>query len=389
MRIVRRMQNIFKVVFLGLFLIIGGLLAEQDQMPGVLIPGIEEELSPERDTLELEVESSSDSNRFGPENVDESEEIIGDQGNWVKKRKWVEEALDINEQIQDGVISIQKLSQGFQKKFNNVDKDLDSFYLSMGFSRGKISIIFKKIELFVGKKKQKEITFLRKKVENEDLSESYRDYKSEEIEDEVKDLLRDLKQLGLDMKSIEELDASLGERLKKVDEHINMSIKSGKDSSGITEEMWHFIDHRKAANRFYDIRNIKEQEKARLNYIENDLTNDFDAVVVRIKNQIERVKKEIKDLEDRGLIIKHRAERITKIKEETRKKKLEKELEQEAQVPRRRRVQIVESRQWYQTIIDLIIDPIVSIFNYVGSFFGVAQHVSQKSRGQRRKKGSK
>ena len=223
---------------------------------------------------------------------------------------------------------------------------------------------------------------MQKKVEDEEVSDSYYDYKIEEIEDEVKDLMRDLEQLGLDMKSIEELDASVGKRIEKVDEHISLAMENAKKAYEMSEEMWRFIDHKKAEKRFYDIRVLHEQEKARYIYIDDDLTHDFDNVITSIKNQIERVKNEMQDLEGRGLIIKHRSQRLTKIKEEKRKKELEKELKGKPQERRRRAKRVVE-QTWYQTIINMIVDPVVGIITYIGSLFGGVKQISRKTRRRR------
>lgn len=307
----------------------------------------------------------------GPETSEKyEEELIGEQGNWTKKRKVVEDSLDVIKSVQDLVANIQGLQEKFQESFSEMDKELDVFYMNLGIDRGKALSTLDEVTLFVAKRKKKEIEELKKVVEEEKLGDTYYDYKVSEIEDEVSDMIRDLEQLRRDVISIEDLDASLGQRVKKVDEHIEFALSQIEKAHTISNDLWRIIDHKKAEERFYEIKEVYEYEKARKRYIEQDLFNDFESVSRRVRDQITQVEREIHDLEKRGLIIKNRSERIRILQEEQRKKHLEEALQKEkpyGSVERSRR--IGHQRGFFSRVMHRCGVFIDGVFSVVSSLF--------------------
>ena len=97
----------------------------------------------------------------GPETIELSEEQIGAQGNWVKKREWLKESQRVNDQIQDLVVTIQKSRRSYTDKYTGIDNELDTFYKEDGLEQGKILELLNDVEKYLEKKRKKEIERLR------------------------------------------------------------------------------------------------------------------------------------------------------------------------------------------------------------------------------------
>ena len=118
------------------------------------------------------------------------------------------------------------------------------------------------------------------------------------------------------------------------------------------------------------------------NYIQNDLTADFDKVVNVIKSQIRKVEEQVKEQEKKGLIIKDRAIRLEKIKlkelevELKDKEKLDKE-----QLGVEKETRTEKAKTTYQRAYDYIVDLVARVFFPFRKLFGL---VPAKSAGTKK-----
>lgn len=243
------------------------------------------------------------------ETVDLSEEKIGVQGNWIKKREWLKESYKINDEIQTTVSEIQKLREPFQEKFRKIDGELDSFYKQEGFKVGSVKALFNDINRYLDKKRKKEIKKLKRGVTGED------EIKIDLLLREIKILKKEIEQLTLDIKSIDMLDKSLNDRLKKLDSHIKVALDESIKSKEMVDEIWYIIDDLKARNIYYQLKGDSlEKVKAIKRYLTGTFSSDYNNFLNLIREQIQKVVKRVNELEEKGIIIKNRSERLEKIK---------------------------------------------------------------------------
>ncbi len=124
-----------------------------------------------------------------------------------------------------------------------------------------------------------------------------------------------LAQLKLDMKSIEDLDKSLAERLKKVDASILTGNTLSQEAQEKMNLLWDILDDKKARVIYYElsgtllvkIKNIQE-------YLKTILLPDFIKVVELVEKQITTVQTATEELEKEGIIIQQRTERLRALK---------------------------------------------------------------------------
>jgi|SaaInlLV_10m_DNA_2_1039722.scaffolds.fasta_scaffold05774_2 hypothetical protein len=248
----------------------------------------------------------------GAETEELSEDVVGVQGNWVKKNKWLKDANEKNDKLQVIVLEVQKITGMFYDKFKEIDDIQDDFYRAGGFDRGGITKLFTELEKEVEENKKKDLEILAqgKKVVIEGKKGKVDAYAIEEEFDKYK---KELEQLKLDMESIKELDKSVAERRKKLQEQINSVFDEADKTRKVVSEIWDIIDDKKAEEKYYEVNKSLEKVKALKKYITNDLVKDFDSVIQKIKDQIAKTTETINDIEKKGIIIENRTERIAEI----------------------------------------------------------------------------
>lgn len=310
----------------------------------------------------------------GPETVAVSDETVGDQGNWVKKKQWLLKSFEVNNNIYNLAIQIADTRNIYSGKNDAISDELQAFYKKLGLGQGKLQELFEGVERYLDKKKAKDLMAVTGgNGKPSEVGDRDNQIKIELLDNQVKQLKDELEQLKLDMKSIEDIGKSLSQRLEKVDEQIVAAMNLAESAKSKVEDLWVIIDDKKARMIYYDLANIEENLKVILSYLKETLAADFDVVIQNVKKQIEVTNEEVKKLEESGVIIKDRATRIEKLKlQEIQKLEHEKSLaEVPAQVQKNTKI-IVEDKTknigWRQKFYNFCIDVYIKIYGYFSSF---------------------
>lgn len=244
----------------------------------------------------------------GLDNISLSEEKIGVQGNWVKKKEWLKESYKINEQIQNIVKEIDSTPKLYKEKFDAIDSELDAFYKKEGFSQANVSSLFNALNKYLLKQKRE----ISKRVKGGFTSDE--EIKLNFLLKENKNLNKQVAQLRLDIKSIYDLDRSIKDRLKKLDDLIKIAMEESLKASGLVDDIWDIIDDKKARTIFYELKGDSlEKVKAIKKYVTQTLKQDFDGLLNLIRTQIETVSSSVEELEANGIIFRDRVERLKQI----------------------------------------------------------------------------
>jgi len=309
---------------------------------------------------------------IGAETVQYTQEEIGVQGNWRKKKDWLKQAIAKNDAIQTMVIDVQKFKKIFYDKFKPIDSMLDTFYREAGFNTGELESLIQEIaqEIELTKTNHqnlftKTLSELSEETKDEaiKIKKQYADIYS--IEEKFKQHKNSLEQFRLDITSVVELDKSLRTRLKTAEDQIR-AIQSNVNKAGeLSQKIWHVIDDNKAKKIFYELSSIHENVKALQQYIQQDLVQDFDAVITTLQNQIKIVTVGIDNLEQQNIIIKNRALRLEEQKIEDEKLLKQKRESKKKETKKKAKKQRSESETWY----GLIWEGIASLFSLIFSWF--------------------
>jgi hypothetical protein len=315
------------------------------------------------------------------ETVELSEEKIGTQGNWVRKKEWLKDTIKINEEIQKLVEIIQKAKRPYSEKTQVIQEELNKFYKEEGFEQGKLKEIFEGINKYLEKKKQKELN--RAKTAGEQGVTGELEIKINLIEKEIDKSKNELEQLRLDMQSVGDLDKSLHDRVKKVDDEIIVVRNLSEKADQLTDETWYVIDDKIARKNYYELKgNILETIKALKNYLQVDLLNDFEGVIANIKSQIAKVKDEIKSLEEKEFIIKNRAERVEKIKR-TELETLKAEKAAAEEEAKQAEIKKVAQQPWYKRLYTYIATAITNTYLFITNIFSSKEQAAASKQVQK------
>ncbi len=273
---------------------------------------------------------------FSEEDEDDiklTEEDIGDRGNWYEKREWLVKAREVNNKVQDRIAEIEQIKESFWAKYQDIqEKKLDPFYKSAGAGETKIQELKKAYEasaeqaralevavkadveqakidaktwhgvilnfteaiieyiksFFIKSKKSKEIT--RSQIEGIFDEEGY--------EAKMIQLGKDLEKLKTDIKSIDDLDAALAERMEKLNAQIRDIIQESAQSRKLYNEIWEIKDENNARERFFKIKNINKKIKDVIDFIQGEFSTNFNATVESTEQQMVIVTNLIKTIED-------------------------------------------------------------------------------------------
>ncbi len=314
----------------------------------------------------------------GPDTTADAIEKIGTTGNWVKKREWLMKSHEAFTEIQDAVAQAEQIRTTFIDKFNQTDSTLDAYYRDLGLSEGKVTELFEGILHYLEKKRRKELAALGNQGEKPDPEMQA---KIDVIEGSVKHYKLQLEQLRLDTKSVEDLGKSLVDRIKRVDERMNLVQDNLLKAQNIINDLWNIVDHNKARDKYYELKiTILEQLRTEQAYLQEDLMVDFNNVIETIRTQITRTQEAIKRVESEGFFVKNRAKRIKELK----LRELEAmtkapgsaidsgpQLTPTEQAAKKHKVH----RTWYQEIYDVLIGYCAAGYNTVASGCAWIKHL--------------
>lgn len=291
-------------------------------------------------------------------------EKAGRSGNWAKKRRWLKEALAVNEALQKDVSATQRSRSKFYDAFNGIDNKVNEFYRTRGFTHGALDALIKDLRGDIAQEKERRIVRAKEKSEEDGIPLNYYDVQIEAIEEDAKKFEKEVAQFKLDVESIGQLDSSLNERLNVLDKHIKDVGKTGTQGQQLTDDIWLMIDDKKARVAYYELKALGEKVTSIKKYIEGALLSDFQKVISTLSTHIMQVGDEVGKLERRGLVIEHRGERLKNKQTSFLAQRMHDEVgedsehDEEAVRPRRRR-----KRQPAPTLIEQALSP----FKMIGS----------------------
>lgn len=224
---------------------------------------------------------------------------VYEAGNWVKNREWYKQSHEIQEAIQSDLIAIKKSRSKYEKPFADIDTYMNAFYSKYGLEKGNMMAFIKRRESAIEGLKKEQLSYLERKVAKERLPSTYYDIHLEAMENEIKQYKHDVEQLSLDVKSIQELDEAITQRLSVLDSHIQQAEEEASQAGEKVTSLSETVDDKKSRLIFYELKDVhKEKIKAIKYYVEVTLFNDFKTLIDRLKSHIKVVEKEFEKINE-------------------------------------------------------------------------------------------
>jgi len=268
-------------------------------------------------------------------------------GNWVVKRVWWEKAEEKVNKIEDVVDSIMDARGEFFEKRNKADNELfDPFYLEVGLEQGQLGEIMDYLMRELQEKKEKQVR----------LSKEKRDF-IKVLEEQKKRL----KQLKSDIEAVIKIEnVGIDEAITQLVEQMNKARAYKKEARELFTEIGKVLDHNRARDLFYKIEEKWQNVKSIKAYIASELTEHVEELISTAKQQMERIKEALDELEKKGVSFKEQQEKLeqkAEAKQELKERQVELEMQQEQQVG------------WFTTISSSIMSWIAGTWDWISSFW--------------------
>lgn len=285
------------------------------------------------DEIAIEQESMEEKS-FGIDTIDLEEP----QGNWLFKRIWWERAQERYEKVRSLVDELADFRVDFFVKRTELDKNvLAPFYVALGFGKGEMQEILRQLLERIEKIRSQE----------EALTEGERSFLAD-LEGEQKVL----EELNIGIEIVGKLDQDIDNAIMGLMEHINQMRSYERDAWEAFKEIARVLSDKKARELFYrietDWRNVKDLHR----YLQQDFTQHFSQVTGRLQQEINRIKKMLEGLTEKGIVFKEQADRLDVLEQQRAE-----QAAAPAQEPEPEPVKKAAKKGW----ISWITQPIVSI----------------------------
>ena len=247
----------------------------------------------------------------GPDTLVLSEKDIGQQGNWVKKKEWLKQARELQDEILKSCEDIQAHRKNFyREKREKADNLLDDFYREVGAQRGNVTASVQTI----GEKVNTSIEALKEmKAKFNSNGDGSMDFALYELEGKIASYKDDIEQIKFDVESIHDMDSSVAERIDAIDGYIDSALEDRSKGQEVVTLMFSLVDHEKARIKYYELKGFYERVKAIKNYIKETAATDFTTLVGQIESHTNKIKTQVSAIQNDVEEIKKRLDESQKV----------------------------------------------------------------------------
>ncbi len=239
---------------------------------------------------------------FTDEDVIDTTQARQTSGNWVFKNYWwrkIEEEISLIKDVFEKVMATQK---DFFVKRANLDKELDVFYLKIGFEQGPLENIIKFCLDTIEKEKNKQNGILTAKEGR--------------LFEKIKEKQRDFEQLKEDTKSIQELDEKVDAALEILLSQIDLCNKYQTAAWDIFKKVSHELNDKIARKQYYVVKGFVENAQHVLEYVSGPFTVYFEQLEEATKKHMGDIESKIQELTKAEFDLRKETELLEKDEEE-------------------------------------------------------------------------
>lgn len=239
-------------------------------------------------------------------------------GNWVFKNYWWRKIEELYSDIKEAFNRVMTSRMTFFSSRSEVDTELDRFYQQTGLEQGPLEDIIH-LALEIMDKEKKDQGFLNKK--------------ERAFLEKVKDRQRQLEQLKLDVKAIEELDKKIDDALDVVVQQVDVCSKYEQTAWATVKDVARELSDKEARKQYYQTKGLLEDVNKVHSYLTGEFNTYFQQMVQSVQEHTQGIVAQLSALEKDGINFKKEADVFEEEDEELEKAandKKRKEEEKEA-----------------------------------------------------------
>jgi hypothetical protein len=218
-------------------------------------------------------------------------------GNWLLKRVWWEKTEDVYEQIKEVFNHVMDTRMQFISERNKLDRELDIFYGEMGIEQGPLHDVLSHAQDLMDKDK-KEQGYLNKKEQAFVKKLSGKD--------------RELEQLKLDVKAIQELDNKIDEALDTLFKQIDVCNQYEQKAWDNFKEIARELNDQEARKLYYDTEGLYKDIQKVQSYISGTFASYFKQTIQSAHEHTTKISSQMNSLKGEGVDLVKEAEVLEK-----------------------------------------------------------------------------
>lgn len=272
--------------------------------------------SREHENVPTQVVSGIDTDFKTQETIDNAVDTINAKsgGNWLLKRVWWEKTEEIYEQIKEVFNRVMDTRMRFISDYNKLNRSLDIFYSEVGIEQGPLRDLLSHAQDLINK---------------EEKEQGYLNKREQAFVFKLKGKERDLEQLKLDVKAIQELDAKLDEAFEVLFKQIDVCNQYEQKAWDNFKEIARELNDKEARKLYYDTEGLYKDIKKVSGYISGEFASYFDQTIQSAHDHTSKISAQMNTLKNEGIDLVKQAEILEK-DEEPAPKKTTKKVKQKA-----------------------------------------------------------
>ena len=210
-------------------------------------------------------------------------------GNWLLKRVWWQKGLETYEKTKTWLKKVLDTRVGFYVKRNNLESEIDAFYLKVGFEGGG--------SLELTKSLKRAMNDIREEEGALDLNER-------KVSQKLIDHKKKLEALQKKIKTLQSVDKAVEDALDRLTSRIDQSRSYESESWAELKKIGKVLDDTEAKKHYYNIKGNLENIQNEYSYITKSFANYYNQIIQKARASMNEIQKSMDDLKAVGITLK-------------------------------------------------------------------------------------
>jgi hypothetical protein len=292
---------------------------------------------------------------------------IEEGGNWLLKRKALEDTVDVIEQINGVFNKLLEASTTFKIQRNKIDSEFDAFLSIIGLDLGDADQLLTDL-----------LDALEKERKN--LGDLTADERAAIVS--INEKKNDIKQLQADLKALISLDDEIDKVLMTVDNQIKTANNYQGEAWKNFQAIKKVLSDEKAEDLYYRTEGLFKSMQDIYAYLTGILTDYFNSQMQMMRNQMNKVKSIMQSLQQKGIDLKQQVDKFEQ-EDEERQKEMHLQEQEEALKKALEEAKRKETT-WTQSIMHMISYPFEQVkllwhylYSTISEWFSVSPKKAQ------------
>jgi hypothetical protein len=287
---------------------------------------------------------------------------IEDGGNWLLKRKALEDTIVLIQEINGFFTKILQASTDFKISRNKLDTEYDAFIMTIGFSLGDSDQL---------------LTMLLQDLEKE--REHIGDLSSDERAaiQMINEKKNELEQLQADLKALGSLSDELDMVINTVDSQIKTANNYQNQAWKNFQMIKKVLNDEKADELYYQTEGLYKSMQDIYSYLTQKLSQYFTGQIQAMRDHMDKIKSSVQSLKQKGIDLQKNIDQMEQQDEKLQQQRLQEE-EQEAIKEAVAQAEMgIKKGSWFQSLKSVILYPFnllkslwSSALGWLGNLFG-------------------